>query len=226
MDPSRRSLSRVACGRSRPDMRLARGQLPDFGVTRRRCSEHDSPRSVLACTRLGSLGSSCRAGRAPFYATRIRLAASTASSVHSDVFARFQLARTYVRNACGRHLRAMTVESRRHGEWRSLVAHPAGGRAVAGSNPVSPIKERPRNAHLLASPRRVTTVHGEQTGNKILATCISLSGLGTASLRLCAGPYAIELADLAEHPRPKPMNVFAPDLPPNLDSRRPLNRVI
>jgi hypothetical protein len=26
-----------------------------------------------------------------------------------------------------------------HGEWRSLVAHPAGGRAVAGSNPVSPI---------------------------------------------------------------------------------------
>ncbi len=25
------------------------------------------------------------------------------------------------------------------GEWRSLVAHPAGGRAVAGSNPVSPI---------------------------------------------------------------------------------------
>src|SRR4051795_2887616 len=28
-----------------------------------------------------------------------------------------------------------------HGEWRSLVAHPAGGRAVAGSNPVSPIRE-------------------------------------------------------------------------------------
>ena len=28
-----------------------------------------------------------------------------------------------------------------HGEWRSLVAHPAGGRAVAGSNPVSPIEE-------------------------------------------------------------------------------------
>ena len=26
-----------------------------------------------------------------------------------------------------------------HGEWRSLVAHSAGGRAVAGSNPVSPI---------------------------------------------------------------------------------------
>ena len=30
-----------------------------------------------------------------------------------------------------------------HGEWRSLVAHPAGGRAVAGSNPVSPIDESP-----------------------------------------------------------------------------------
>src|SRR5436305_769299 len=33
------------------------------------------------------------------------------------------------------------VESHDHGEWRSLVAHPAGGRAVAGSNPVSPIYE-------------------------------------------------------------------------------------
>src|SRR6266702_838671 len=29
------------------------------------------------------------------------------------------------------------------GEWRSLVAHPAGGRAVAGSNPVSPIDKIP-----------------------------------------------------------------------------------
>src|ERR1700761_7948276 len=28
------------------------------------------------------------------------------------------------------------------GEWRSLVAHSAGGRAVAGSNPVSPILQR------------------------------------------------------------------------------------
>jgi hypothetical protein len=26
-----------------------------------------------------------------------------------------------------------------HGAWRSLVAHSAGGRAVAGSNPVAPI---------------------------------------------------------------------------------------
>ena len=31
------------------------------------------------------------------------------------------------------------LSSEHHGEWRSLVAHPAGGRAVAGSNPVSPI---------------------------------------------------------------------------------------
>jgi hypothetical protein len=31
--------------------------------------------------------------------------------------------------------------ARHIGEWRSLVAHPAGGRAVAGSNPVSPIRK-------------------------------------------------------------------------------------
>src|SRR4051794_12152053 len=31
-----------------------------------------------------------------------------------------------------------------NGEWRSLVAHPAGGRAVAGSNPVSPTSESSR----------------------------------------------------------------------------------
>jgi hypothetical protein len=35
------------------------------------------------------------------------------------------------------------ARSARHiGEWRSLVAHPAGGRAVAGSNPVSPTREK------------------------------------------------------------------------------------
>ena len=32
----------------------------------------------------------------------------------------------------------LALDSTDHGEWRSLVAHPAGGRAVAGSNPVSP----------------------------------------------------------------------------------------
>ena len=31
--------------------------------------------------------------------------------------------------------------ARSHGAWRSLVAHPAGGRKVAGSNPVAPIKK-------------------------------------------------------------------------------------
>src|SRR5881227_510166 len=37
---------------------------------------------------------------------------------------------------------AAGVESPDHGEWRSLVAHPAGGRAVAGSNPVSPTSSK------------------------------------------------------------------------------------
>src|SRR5680860_1053798 len=34
-----------------------------------------------------------------------------------------------------------------HGEWRSLVAHSAGGRAVAGSNPVSPIHRKSARRH-------------------------------------------------------------------------------
>src|SRR5436305_6489163 len=34
----------------------------------------------------------------------------------------------------------MRQNANSHGEWRSLVAHSAGGRAVAGSNPVSPIQ--------------------------------------------------------------------------------------
>jgi hypothetical protein len=48
-----------------------------------------------------------------------------------------------------RHLTVGRVESTRcHGEWRSLVAHPAGGRAVAGSNPVSPTSKGPANPPL------------------------------------------------------------------------------
>jgi hypothetical protein len=44
--------------------------------------------------------------------------------------------------SCGRSFPiGLAVESGCHGEWRSLVAHPAGGRAVAGSNPVSPIAQ-------------------------------------------------------------------------------------
>ena len=38
------------------------------------------------------------------------------------------------------------LSSADHGEWRSLVAHPAGGRAAAGSNPVSPMNEKPAHA--------------------------------------------------------------------------------
>ncbi|MEA2211944.1 MAG: hypothetical protein QOF83_1892 [Solirubrobacteraceae bacterium] len=41
------------------------------------------------------------------------------------------------------------LSSADHGEWRSLVAHPAGGRAVAGSNPVSPIGGKPRSGEVL-----------------------------------------------------------------------------
>lgn len=50
---------------------------------------------------------------------------------------------------CGRHARprihgfVWIGSAKHHGEWRSLVAHPAGGRAVAGSNPVSPIRRKP-----------------------------------------------------------------------------------
>jgi hypothetical protein len=40
---------------------------------------------------------------------------------------------------------------RPHGEWRSLVAHSAGGRAVAGSNPVSPIIASPLPKRLCLS---------------------------------------------------------------------------
>src|SRR5947209_3991003 len=64
---------------------------------------------------------------------------------------------THVRVEAGRKRRAprviSSVESPDHGEWRSLVAHPAGGRAVAGSNPVSPIfhrrRRRPYDAQLV-----------------------------------------------------------------------------
>src|SRR4051794_38666343 len=41
---------------------------------------------------------------------------------------------------------ASPLASATHGEWRSLVAHPAGGRKVAGSNPVSPTQEAPTSS--------------------------------------------------------------------------------
>ena len=46
-------------------------------------------------------------------------------------------ARTFCPGSVGPPAGRRIIED--HGEWRSLVAHPAGGRAVAGSNPVSPI---------------------------------------------------------------------------------------
>ena len=64
----------------------------------------------------------------------------------------------YASSACGRSVVAAQKPSKllgrvrfpspaldSHGEWRSLVAHPAGGRAVAGSNPVSPTTQKTCN---------------------------------------------------------------------------------
>src|SRR3954462_2513954 len=53
------------------------------------------------------------------------------------LLARFQV--VYRERAFAFVAHGSVVDSTDHGEWRSLVAHPAGGRAVAGSNPVSPI---------------------------------------------------------------------------------------
>ena len=47
-----------------------------------------------------------------------------------------------------------------YGEWRSLVAHPAGGRAVAGSNPVSPTEREPRESGALVIPEGVNQASG------------------------------------------------------------------
>ena len=78
-----------------------------------------------------------------------------------------QARRTYVRARLGPirlHWRCpVAVESTHHGEWRSLVAHPAGGRAVAGSNPVSPITSKRRCCWRLPALAIATT---RATGNK------------------------------------------------------------
>src|SRR5947208_954919 len=57
--------------------------------------------------------------------------------------------------------------AKHHGEWRSLVAHPAGGRAVAGSNPVSPISESPANGRVFVVLWQVRSAHGVPTGSKL-----------------------------------------------------------
>ena len=46
----------------------------------------------------------------------------------------------------------------RRGAWRSLVAHPAGGRAVGGSNPLAPthVEGKPRTTRLRWLPNAIT----------------------------------------------------------------------
>ena len=55
------------------------------------------------------------------------------------------------------------------GEWRSLVAHPAGGRAVAGSNPVSPTQVAARNAACATLQRgcRPVRPHPRRDGSSV-----------------------------------------------------------
>src|SRR5829696_1926975 len=51
-----------------------------------------------------------------------------------------------------------------NGEWRSLVAHPAGGRAAAGSNPVSPTTRKARKRGPFGVSREPLKRRGVQTG--------------------------------------------------------------
>jgi hypothetical protein len=94
-------------------------------------------------------GSSCLAGRAPSGARRSRRSVCALRSVHISGLSRSASSRTYVPISTGRRRPSIAGKVRRinvlHGEWRSLVAHPAGGRAVAGSNPVSPINVKTGN---------------------------------------------------------------------------------
>ena len=48
----------------------------------------------------------------------------------------------------------------RRGAWRSLVAHPAGGRAVGGSNPLAPtdVEGKPRTTRLRWLPNAITSL--------------------------------------------------------------------
>ena len=56
------------------------------------------------------------------------------------------------------------VESPAHGAWRSLVAHSAGGRAVAGSNPVAPTSESPLRKRALVAVDDSDHAHGGGRG--------------------------------------------------------------
>ncbi|MEA2207532.1 MAG: hypothetical protein QOF54_9 [Solirubrobacteraceae bacterium] len=140
--PAHRSRRTGAGGRSRRGAGPARRRRPACGAARWRCSGPCLRRSVLACTPRGTGGSSCRADHAIAAARRTRAVACAPGSDHIDgVRLRCVPARTHVRIQVGHRSVGFAVESTGHGEWRSLVAHPAGGRAVAGSNPVSPIRK-------------------------------------------------------------------------------------
>jgi hypothetical protein len=65
----------------------------------------------------------------------IRIPPSGRRSGRTCAEARMRLSQTHVRIRLGRNFRTLT---RHTGAWRSLVAHSAGGRKVAGSNPVAP----------------------------------------------------------------------------------------
>ena len=102
--------------------------------------------------------------------------------------------------------RARRLSSADHGEWRSLVAHPAGGRAVAGSNPVSPTNEKPANQlhrpwhQTRSSPRwtfigRLTLVVRAEIGGVISPSWLSLDG------RWVVGHDPIDRRLGAERPR-------------------------
>ena len=92
------------------------------------------------------------------------------------------------------------LKSTHHGEWRSLVAHPAGGRAVAGSNPVSPIRKSPGKRGLFARlgrprPRRTWFQFGSNShagaelrdADHARRACVSRDGVRAC---LAEGPSA------------------------------------
>src|SRR4051794_38593912 len=66
--------------------------------------------------------------------------------------------------------------AKHHGEWRSLVAHPAGGRAVAGSNPVSPITESPGDPGAFCFSGALSLL----TGSNLAADAVARHVLGAA----------------------------------------------
>jgi hypothetical protein len=102
----------------------------------RRCSAVCWPGSAPACTRRGRAGNRYPSVLSPAGAKQIpRPASRSCSASICSSSATYKTDKTF-RQAPRPPIRQ---NERPHGEWRSLVAHSAGGRAVAGSNPVSPI---------------------------------------------------------------------------------------